>query len=270
MTYDAKETSLRGGNPVELYKATLGTVDYLYNDSDSDIVYNSETYSPITISRSSIDQNDEINRSGIKVTVPRDNDLADVFRVYAPAEVVAITIFRGHLDDGEFKTIWSGRVISCDWSGVKATLECESVFSSLKRPGLRRNYQAQCPHVLYGVACGLNQLTHQTTDNVSVISGSTVSVPAASGFADGYFNGGFLQFYTSTGLGQVRFIADHTSDVLTLVAPIPELSVSDSVNVFPGCKHTLDDCTNKFDNLVNYGGFPYVPKVNPFGGGSAF
>lgn len=270
MTYSAVETSLRDGNPVELYKFTLGITDFLYNDSDTDVTYNSETYKALTIFRTVIDQNDEINRSGLKITVPRDNDLADVFRVYAPAEVVSVSVFRGHLSDGNFVNIWSGRVISCDWSGAKANLECESVFSSLKRPGLRRNYQAQCPHVLYGVACGLNQLSHQTTDTVSVISGNTVSVPAVSGFADDYFKGGFLQFYTQAGLGQVRFITEHTSDVLTLVAPITELSVGDSVNVFPGCKHTLDDCTNKFNNLVNYGGFPYVPTVNPFGGGSAF
>ena len=39
-------------------------------------------------------------------------------------------------------------------SGAEATLKCEPIASSLKRPGLRARYQLLCRHVLYSSGCG--------------------------------------------------------------------------------------------------------------------
>ena len=30
-----------------------------------------------------------------------------------------------------------------------------------------------------------------------------------------------------------------------------------------GCSKTVSDCKNKFNNISNYGGFPYIPAKNP-------
>lgn len=270
MTYDATESSAYSGNPVELYKFVVGTSKFLYTSTDSEHVYNSETYTPLTISRSSSEQTNEINRTAMKITVPRDTPIAELFIAYAPAAIVAVTVFRYHPSDGEFKAVWFGRVISPDFQGVKAVLHCEPVSSSMKRTGLRRNYQALCPHLLYGVACGVNQLTHQTTGSVTTISGGTLEVGAASAFADGYFNGGFIRHYTDTGLPDSRIIIDHVGSTLTIVTNFQELSVGDSVDVFPGCNHTMTDCDEKFENSENHGGFIHTPTASPFGGATVF
>ena len=42
-------------------------------------------------------------------------------------------------------------------------------------------------------------------------------------------------------------------------------SVGPMATVYPGCSHNTTDCDTVFDNLDNYGGFPYLPSENPFG-----
>lgn len=270
MTYDATESGQFTGNPVELYKFTLGTLKYRYTSDTVVHTYNSELYTPLTISRSEIEQTEVLNRTNLKIHMPRDTAVAELFKAYSPGEVVTVQVFRYHPDDGNFALIWTGRVIAPEWSGVKATLNCEPITTALKRNGLRRGYQAQCPHVLYGVDCGVNQLTYRTTDVVTTIDGVTLEVGAASAFANDYFSGGFAQWFDSDGVQQTRFISDHAGSTITLSAKFQGISVSDTVNLFPGCKHVMTDCDGKFNNSENYGGFAHVPDHTPFGGAVVF
>ncbi len=48
------------------------------------------------------------------------------------------------------------------------------------------------------------------------------------------------------------------------------LAVGVPVSVYPGCDHTLATCSAKFGNVARYGGFPYFPQKNPFGGDPIF
>ncbi len=43
-----------------------------------------------------------------------------------------------------------------------------------------------------------------------------------------------------------------------------------TLKAYPGDDHTLATCATKFDNVANYGGFPYFPEKNPFGGSPVY
>ena len=66
--------------------------------------------------------------------------------------------------------------------------------------------------------------------------------------------------------------ADHLTDfdngtgTLTLNLPFSDLTVGDTVKAFAGCNHTTEVCDGKFANLLNYGGFPFIPQKNPMDG----
>ena len=34
-------------------------------------------------------------------------------------------------------------------------------------------------------------------------------------------------------------------------------------SVFAGCRLTLDICQRKFDNAINFQGYPYIPEIDP-------
>lgn len=96
----------------------------------------------------------------------------------------------------------------------------------------------------------------------TVGAGSTNSTINWSG-ASTNFNQGTITF--SSGIN-----AGVTANVKTAVAGVsvslsyPLLNppaTGDAFSVNFGCDHTQSTCTNKFNNLANFRGFPYIPPV---------
>lgn len=261
MTYQDLEHSAHGGQPQELYRFSQGANRWLYTSGQVAVDYQSETYQPASISRGGLEQGNELGRLGIEIRVPRDLSVVSLFLAAPPEGVVSVTIYRRHADDAEFITYWKGRVSGSRLTGSEATLKCEPIASSLKRPGLRAHYQLLCRHVLYSSGCGALKDSFRVDGTLAAVSGVAVQVAAAASQPDGYFVGGML----ATPLG-ARMIVGHIGVDLTLVAPMVGLAPGDAVQLYAGCDHTTTHCKDRFNNLDNYGGFPFIPLKNPFSG----
>lgn len=270
MTYATTELSVYDSQPVELFEFTFASKAWRFTSSDEEQHYLGQTYTPLAIQRSNIEQTQELNRSDLKVEVPRDADIAQEFIIYPPAEVMLLRLFRQHRGEADTVLIWIGRVLACEWKDSTATLKCEAVFTSQRRTGLRRLYQAQCPHVLYDRRCGVVQNSFRTTGTVAAVSHNVVTVAEASLQANGYFDGGILAFTDTDGIIHKRAITGHEANQITLSNSIRQLEENVSVALYPGCKHTTNDCEFKFANIVNYGGWPLSPRINPFDGKTLF
>lgn len=44
------------------------------------------------------------------------------------------------------------------------------------------------------------------------------------------------------------------------------LDIGDTVKVYAGCDKLNTTCSTKFNNILNFGGFPFIPQDNPFTG----
>lgn len=71
-----------------------------------------------------------------------------------------------------------------------------------------------------------------------------------------------------------RLILSQSGDDLQLLLPFPDSILGSTVVILAGCDHTVTTCDSKFNtpsdpqsNVVNFGGFPFVPTKNPFEGG---
>lgn len=273
MTYEAAETSADQGRPVELYTFARGATLWRYTSADRDQVVGGDTYTRQVIQRSRIEQGSEMNRSGLKLTVPRDFPIAELYRVAPPGDVVAMTLRRLHLSDadGELATLWTGRVVNVAWSqdATQATITLEPVYTSLRRTGLRRMYGKLCPHVLYGPACKVNPAAFAVEGALTAVGATTIAATAWGAKPVGWFDGGYIEWAEGGGTER-RFIVAHTGSTLTLDRRAPGLEVGAAVTAYPGCDHTLQTCHDKFDNVLNYGGTPFIPQKNPFGGGPIY
>jgi uncharacterized phage protein (TIGR02218 family) len=262
MTYQAIEASAFAGEPIELYRFVLGGRKWLYTSGQHEVTHNvSEVYQPVTITRSAIEQGLELARSSLDVRVARDNDLAGEFVAAPPEGVLALTLYRRHAADPEVVTIWKGRVVSARWSGSEISMHCEPVSTSLLRPGLRARYSIGCRHPLYSPGCGLDQEAWRTDGTIGAISGLDLTIAAAGTQPDGWFVAGKLV----TAAGR-RLVTGHVGTTITLVAPIVGLAVGEAAHLYAGCDHSTGACDSKFSNLDNYGGFPWIPRKNPFAG----
>lgn len=261
MTFSQYETSRSLGQPDTLYRFQVGDTVYAYTDAEEPITSGTVTYQPVPIDRDQVSSSGTLDKSTLKISFPTSLPLAELFRVYPPSDVVTVTIFQGHWSDPEYLAVWSGRVLSCDRAGMKATVACEPVSTSMRRPGLRRRYQRGCPHVLYGPQCREPRAENTVNATVVAIDGPWVTVsPGWNGpFAADRFAGGILK----TGDGEERTIQKVQGDDLLLGGGIGSLETGDTVALSLGCAHTTDAC-QLFGNILNYGGQPWIPIDNPF------
>jgi hypothetical protein len=209
MAFEDFEASRELGDPVQLFffKFGPGLGDYYaYTDHTEEVVYSGVTYAPIPIERDNVDANGTLDKSTIKISLDVATDLAEIFRVYPPAYVVNLIIRQGHLGDPdeEYLVIWAGRVVASHREGGQAMLDGEPISTSMRRPGLRRNYQYGCPLVLYSVGdgqCNADKASKTLSATVASLSGATVTLTAGwnGAFAAAKFLGGYSNGSTPTG-----------------------------------------------------------------------
>ncbi|WP_165856726.1 phage BR0599 family protein [Marinobacter sp. JSM 1782161] len=273
MTYTAQDQSVQDGDPFLLFLFVRGTQQWRYTYVDREVTAMGETWAPAAITPGNVEQTEDINKGTLTLEFPRDNEFAATFLGYSPEQVTSVTIFRGHFgdSDGEFITWWKGRVAGTEPSEDSVSMECEPLSASMRRSGLTARYQKTCRHALYGRGCRLDKADWAVPATLTSLAGLTATVPEASAFADGYFAGGMIE----TAEGLLYFATAHAGSALTLIRPSKVLAnaLADSsgeiaITIYPGCDHTRAICLNKFDNLNNFGGFPWIPGKNPFGGSS--
>lgn len=264
MTYDAREQSLQSGEPIELYQFNYGDNTYRYTTAKHDVLQMGKVWIAAPLKRNNISFSAEKGRNDLKIDTTRQLEIVDLYRIMPPSEVILLTLYRYHLSDSDAVVVWSGRVLAIEFNGSTAKISCEPVNTSLKRTGLRRLYQRQCPHVLYGNKCKVNKSNYAVAATLSSVSTTTLSSAVFSNYANDYFAGGYLDFIKD-GVVERRFITDHKGAQLTINLPLSGLVAGSSITIYPGCDHTMPTCQTKFNNLLNYGGFPYIPQKNPFG-----
>lgn len=263
MTYAAVETSDHSAQPVELYRFTSGLRKWLYTSADVAQVVATETYEPYPLRRSNFKQTQELNKTPLEISAARDLPFVADAIASPLVGVVQLTIYRLHRSDAEVTTWWKGRVDGIQFAGGEATITCSPLGTSLKRLGLKRPAQRQCPHALYGVGCDLSDAVWSLTGNLVSHTGATVTSGVFATEANGWWVGGKIELE-----GVPRFILGHVGDTLTLTAAVPGLAQSAAFRVFAGCDHAPTTCDSKFGNILNYGGAPWFPIKNPFTGDS--
>lgn len=264
MTYDGRETSARDASPVELYEFAWGAVaPQRYTSAAAAYALDGNIYSAATLQRGNIEASVEKARNDLDITCARDFPIAELFRVAPPSEVISVIVRRQHRGDTGTAVIWQGRVLNAEWSDGSATLHCEPVSASMKRAGLRRRYQRQCPHVLYGPSCGVDRVAHSKYTMVSSVAGLVLNVAELDAKP---YAGGFVQWTTPAFTIERRFIRSFSGTALTLTQAFQGIGAGAAVVVSPGCAHTRAMCAAAYGNLPNYGGFPFIPTKNPFDG----
>lgn len=266
MTYDSRERSADQARPVELYEFRRDALAWRYTTADRDYVYALQTFKRAAIRRSNIEQGSELNRSNMRLTMAPDIEILEQYRAGPTTDPVTLTLRQLHEGDGEAAVIWTGRIVSvAPWRNGQAEMVLEPVYTSLRRNGLRRTYQRQCPHVLYGGACGVNPAAFRVTGVAVDVTGTVVQVAEAGTFAAGYFDGGWLEWEVAPSIFERRLIIAHSGTALTLSTQPIGLVIGTAARFYPGCDHTVAACDGKFSNAANYGGMPYIPQKNPYG-----
>lgn len=276
MAYEDFELSEFEGSPVELYTFYSDSFDdpYTYTSYDEDISYDGKTYTSIPIKRSQPELSQEYEAQTLTIDVHRDNPLAKLWAAGTPPRIVWVRIQRYHSEDSTSDAVvfWQGRVRGVIWRNNTATIECYPLNTAFDKNGLKLWYGPPCQHMLYDTnTCKVPAALFKVDATITQISGSTLTspqfgvLPNGDPTPSGWWVGGFISSPDTS----LRFITEHTgtgNTVITLAVPFDtgSISVGDTVEIFAGCDRKYTTCLNKFNNLTNFGGWPFVPAKNPF------
>jgi len=275
VAYLDDERSASDGAPVELYEFTGAVATYRYTSGPASVVYAGNTYTPAAgLERGGLSHGTDNASAGLEVRIASSSPLAQAYAVATPPTSLRLRIYRLQAVSGEAVTVWHADAVSISVRGPIATIRTSSlVGQALETQVPAAAVQTMCGHRLYSAQCGVDRATYAHTTSVSSASGLGVTVASVGAHPDGWFaSGGEIE---RTSDGQRRTIVAQVGAVLTLLSPFGELAASDAVTLWPGCNHVhavtasvpvevIGHCHNRFNNVANYGGHPFVPVSSPF------
>lgn len=266
MTFESLETSVESSQPIELYTITLGSTIWFYNSGELPVTVGGTTWEPLAISRSPHQQSQEDQDQQVEIKLPAETPICRFFIASVPGSDVLVKIERLQaLDVAEaLMVLYEGVVqsVSFEGGGEIGVLSVVTAQSAFSKAVPRDVYSSVCNHVLFDSRCSLLESAFRVTKEVLAVSGNTLTIDGLSAQPDGYYTAGFIEL---TGSAQdFRVILAHIGDVVTVALPFGTSPLGELVRVYAGCDHSPDTCQAKFDNLINFGGFPFVPTKNPF------
>jgi len=244
---------------------------YGFCDHDQDIDYNGVVYMADSgfvtsnISTSADLSVDNMEADGwLTATVITADDVMAGLWDYADVEIIRVNyndLSMGHewlrkgnlgeftLQDGKFKT---------EMRGLTQALQ--------QVPGYK--YLPACNADLGDAKCKVDMGGFTASSTVSVVIDEHIFSSGCSE-ADGFFDGGLLTFTSGANSGRAMEVKSYSGQAFTLQAMMPEpVLAGDAFTVTAGCDKSLDTCRDRFDNVVNFRGFPFIPGMDRMTAGS--
>ncbi len=248
----------------ELYTfSAAGMSTFQYTDTNQDVLYDGLTYTPYPIKRSKISYSTDLKVDEAEVTMAKNWGVNMAIRkdILSGSEVQIHRVNLASPNDDNV-LLFDGEVSDTKIDEAVITLRCTTLdFLNTELP--KRELQVACNWQLYGPHCGLS-LSDWTVTAFGESSASTpdkIISPAFLVGATQHFRGGFVVGLCGHNAGLTKHVTNHLGAQISVLPPFPfDWEAIDSVTVAPGCDHNLADCKNKFNNLDNYGGFPYIPN----------
>ena len=278
MSYASLLVSKFGTSRVWLYEFTRdGTTTRLVSSPSNYTDPDGVTWTASPVTHTGIRITTVVGRAETELVFPQSNTFARTYLTDLSYGENTLTIYHEFKDQSPTARVtkFRGRVIGTKPAYTRLLLIAENNFTETRRKGLSAVLQRPCRHALYhskdGYGCGVTLASYQNTVTATAFSSNVLTVDAISE-ADGYYSGGIVTYN-----GANQFITNHTGTSLTLLGPVAGLSdaidasspTGVNVSIAPGCDLTRATCNSRFNNLANFGGFPFMSD-SPFDGRTLF
>lgn len=244
---------------IDLFRIVNGNTVWRFTSSTRAYTHDSETYLPIAIGRGSLDLTDEVAKTSLTVSVPQAIELAQALIQTVSNISTTITLFRAIA--GSVSAWYKGRLSGIEPNGTVLKMTFVSVFTAMKRTGIRRTASRLCPYSIYGALCGVSVDSFYEQVEVVSISGNQLIVNYAG---TNNFKGGIAARWNTD---YKSMVVSHVGSTITLSRPLPGLTTS--VLLAVGCNKNFHTCKDVFNNIENYGGFAFMTVNNPYSGSDA-
>lgn len=239
---------------------------------DRDITFDSQLYEasisyiPTTLDgTANLSVNNAETKGFLSITGISRDDL--VAGLYDHAQLFFFIIdYETNLKVRDLGTGWLGEVQVSDDS---YSAEYRSLAQKMQQT-IGKNYAAECDATLGDARCGVNLASFTVTGTLTGVTSNSVFTDSGRGEADDHFNYGLLTFTSGLNNGLEIEVKDFGSGQFTTVLPLPySVEVGDTYSVYAGCDKQKQTCIDKFDIVINFRGFDFIPgqdQLTKFGG----
>lgn len=182
-----------------------------------------------------------------------DGAEVQIFRInWANTSQGAESTFRGVM--GEF----SSR------SGLY-TAEARSLTDHLNKV-VTRIFLPSCPYTLGDSRCTVDLAALTVSGTVSAVDSNREFNSDVTGIDDAY-SWGIVTWLTGGNQDRQmevkKFLSDSPGSSIILQLPmVSDIEIGDTFTISPGCRKSREECRDRFNNIVNFGGFPDVPGLD--------
>lgn len=140
-----------------------------------------------------------------------------------------------------------------------------------------KSYSASCQKAFGGTeyaGCGVALGPITVTGTITSVTSGTIFMDSARTEPADWFGAGTIAFTSGANAGLKPLeIKNYAADgTIETFEPFHyAVSVGDAYTMIPGCRKRQADCRDKWSNIVNFGGFSFIPTQSTYGqiGGSA-
>jgi uncharacterized phage protein (TIGR02218 family) len=160
--------------------------------------------------------------------------------------------------------VFFGRIAEIDFGRSSVQINMNDPRELLATDMPRNLYSANCRYALFDSQCTKVKSSYASAIQVNAVNSQSSILTSIPGFNDNYYALGDLVFTSGLNAGLRMMIRSSTmaNGDLELLAPMPfTISPGDTMMVYPGCDKTQATCQNTFGNILNFGGFTYIPAA---------
>ncbi len=264
MTLLADESGVQTSRPREGIEIRLPLVVYRIATGTRDITINGQRFRAGTSQREEIKLETTEDESALIIRLPMKHPVPQRWLASAsPPNAIEVNVYRMQLTSGEYERVWNGYVssIGAADNNTVATLRVPSVASTLlnlKLPTILVG--RECPHILYDANCQVARASFKVSTTITSVNGRIIHVASMGANPDFWADAGEI---VHTASGERMSVFTQVGTVITMKRPVVEMKIGDAVEVFAGCLHRIvEDCDGKFNNRLNFGGFPQMQSTN--------
>jgi uncharacterized phage protein (TIGR02218 family) len=235
-----------------------------FTDHDNNLTFLSTTF----LASSGFEATEVQSSLGLSV------DNVDVAGGFDSAAITETDLNAGRYDDADIEIYWvnwadvtqrilklAGSIGEVKQSGIAFSAELRSLSHRLNQK-VGRVYQRTCDAVFGDSRCKINKATFTYNGTVtSAASNRSIKASGLGAVATDFLSRGVLKWTSGPNSGQSSDVKLHTNpNVIELWTPCPfPPVVGNTFQVVAGCKQDLATCRDKYNNVVNFQGFPHMP-----------
>lgn len=266
----ALKTEIANGTIARLLKiaCTNGTV-YGFTDSDKALTVSGDLYLPAP------------GLQAVRYTGTSDATVSNQQIGAAMVDVPEQDLAGGVFDGASLEASWcswvnpalgkvivfSGELGEVSWDERGFVADIVSFVKALDR-NIGWTYTSSCRHKLFGTtepgrlgSCGISATSFTFTGAVTSIQTNKWKFTTGLTQPTAYFSSALLTFTSGNNSGLTVTVKQQVGGVLDLFIPTAfTVQVGDTFSIQAGCDKTLSTCQSKFNNVVNFGGFPHIQQ----------